>query len=277
MCYATRLTDDRRPSRHRVRLARLTHACLAIGFVAAAQARSDEAFAWPRSVAAEVDISADMPDALRATLAKNTRLLSFGLVRGGKLVVEHYQNGAACKSYGNIASATKWVLALLVGIAIDRGAIVGGSEAHRLLFRAAEAPHRPPGASAHGSTPAHHFGRMGGQVDPHAARTRDRRARPADGFCGGQGLPVRQCILSSARHGRGARRACRSSHSPTRTCSSRSASSGTSERKTRTATRWDGRACSSACSTTEESANSCCSVGNGTAAGSSRRRGSTRC
>lgn len=69
MCYATRSTDDGRPPRHRARLARLTHACLAIGFVAAAQARAYEAFAMPRSVAAEVDISADMPDALRATLA----------------------------------------------------------------------------------------------------------------------------------------------------------------------------------------------------------------
>lgn len=104
-------------------LAGLTHACLAVGFVAAASARADEAFTWPRAVAAKVDISADMPDALRAALAANTRLLSFELVRDSKLVVEHYQNGAARETYGNIASATKSLLALLVGIAIDRGAI----------------------------------------------------------------------------------------------------------------------------------------------------------
>jgi len=81
----------------------LTSACLAIGFVAAAQARADEAFAWPRSAAAEVDISADMPDALRANLANNTFLLcSAGAGRQARR--RALQNGAARKTYGNIAS-----------------------------------------------------------------------------------------------------------------------------------------------------------------------------
>ncbi len=102
--------------------------CLAICIAAfaglpVASANDGDTFPWPQAAASEVNIATDMPDALRASVEQNTRLLSFGMVRNGKLVIEHYQNGASRETYGNIASATKSVLALLVGIAIDRGAI----------------------------------------------------------------------------------------------------------------------------------------------------------
>lgn len=80
-------------------------------------------FAWPRATAAEVRIFPGMPDALSMALSKNTRLLSFGLVRDGKLVVERYQGAAAPDSYVNVASVTKSVLAILVGVALDRNVI----------------------------------------------------------------------------------------------------------------------------------------------------------
>jgi CubicO group peptidase (beta-lactamase class C family) len=77
-------------------------------------------FIWPRAQAEEVRIAPSMPEALDVALTRNTRLLSFGLVRDGKLVIEHYQNGTASESYVNVASVTKSVLAILVGIALDR-------------------------------------------------------------------------------------------------------------------------------------------------------------
>lgn len=86
------------------------------------------------------------------------------------------------------------MLALLLGIAIDRGAIVLWIRSSPTSFPSCRTRHRSLGANALGDAPGHHSGRMGGQVDPHAAHTRDRRARPADGLRGGQGLPVRQCI-----------------------------------------------------------------------------------
>ena len=95
-----------------------------VAFLASALANdADTGFTWPRAEARDVNIAGDMPDALRAALANNRRLQSFGLVRDGRLVIEHYQCATAAGSYVNIASATKSVVALLVGIAIDRKAI----------------------------------------------------------------------------------------------------------------------------------------------------------
>ncbi len=104
----------------------LKHLCLAgmylAGFACISGADAQEVrppFIWPHATAEEVRIAPGMPEALRIALTQNTRLLSFGLVRDGKLVIEHYQNGTAPESYVNVASVTKSVLALVVGIALD--------------------------------------------------------------------------------------------------------------------------------------------------------------
>lgn len=93
------------------------------GLTPAAAQVSGSDFIWPRATAEEAQIAPGMPDALQTALSKNTRLLSFGLARGGKLVIEHYQGPAAPDSYANVASVTKSVLAILVGIALDRNVI----------------------------------------------------------------------------------------------------------------------------------------------------------
>lgn len=122
-----RLPLCRRGARRRVAqaLATLTLACLSswLAAIASALARADEAFAWPRAAAEDVNISGDMPKALLAAMAENRRLQSVGLVRDGRLVIEHYQGATASQTYSNIASATKSVVTLLIGIAIDRKAI----------------------------------------------------------------------------------------------------------------------------------------------------------
>lgn len=108
---------------------RLNTACIWIGLgliSCLSSASADEAsreLTWPRASPGDVNISADLPDTLRTALSSNRRLLSFGLVRDGKLIIEHYQGGAAQESYANIASATKSVVAILVGIALDRKVI----------------------------------------------------------------------------------------------------------------------------------------------------------
>jgi CubicO group peptidase (beta-lactamase class C family) len=108
---------------------RLNTACLWIGLgliSCLSSASADEVsrqLIWPRSSPGDVNISADLPDTLRTALSSNRRLLSFGLVRDGKQIIEHCQGGAAQESYANIASATKSVVAILVGIALDRKVI----------------------------------------------------------------------------------------------------------------------------------------------------------
>jgi CubicO group peptidase (beta-lactamase class C family) len=96
--------------------------CLA-GFASMSAGDAQEigpSFTWPRAQPEDVRIMLSMPEALNIALKQNTRLLSFGLARDGKLVIEHYQNGTASESYVNVASVTKSVLAILVGIALDQ-------------------------------------------------------------------------------------------------------------------------------------------------------------
>lgn len=80
-------------------------------------------FEWPRASAEEARIDLAMPEALKAALAPNTRLQSFGLVRDGKVVIEHYQGATGRETYTNFASVTKSVTAILVGIALDKGVL----------------------------------------------------------------------------------------------------------------------------------------------------------
>lgn len=80
-------------------------------------------FEWPRASAVEARIDPMMPEVLKTNLAKNNRLLSFGLVRDGRLVIEHYQGEAGPGTFVNVASVTKSITAILVGIALDKGVL----------------------------------------------------------------------------------------------------------------------------------------------------------
>lgn len=63
-----------------------------------------------------------MPDKLRQELASNLpRVLSFAILRKEKLVFEYYRKDTSSASLVNIASVTKSVLGLLVGVALDKG------------------------------------------------------------------------------------------------------------------------------------------------------------
>lgn len=79
-------------------------------------------FVWPEAAAAAVDIDADLPDKLRQELMSNhRRTLSFAIVRRGKLVFEYFNADTGPETLVNVASVTKSVLGLLVGIAFDKG------------------------------------------------------------------------------------------------------------------------------------------------------------
>ncbi len=95
---------------------------MSLSFLASGITQSG-AFEWLRADAAEARIDPAMPEVLKANLAKNNRLLSFGLVRDGKLVLEHYQGEAGPGTFVNIASVTKSITAILVGIALDKGVL----------------------------------------------------------------------------------------------------------------------------------------------------------
>lgn len=53
------------------------------------------------------------------------RLRSLLVSVGGELIEEHYFNGASARRSANLKSASKTIIAILVGIAIDRGHITG--------------------------------------------------------------------------------------------------------------------------------------------------------
>ena len=53
------------------------------------------------------------------------RLRSLLVSLGGELVEEHYFNGATARSQANLKSASKTLVAILIGIAIDRGHLAG--------------------------------------------------------------------------------------------------------------------------------------------------------
>ena len=90
---------------------------LALGSVPAAPAalgRAAPAALDPAQRAAIVEYASALP-----------RLRSLLVSLGGELVEEHYFNGATARSQANLKSASKTLIAILVGIAIDRGHLAG--------------------------------------------------------------------------------------------------------------------------------------------------------
>ena len=63
--------------------------------------------------------------ALRAQGADLPRLRSLLVSIGGELVEEHYFHGATARRQANLKSASKTLISILVGIAIDRGHLAG--------------------------------------------------------------------------------------------------------------------------------------------------------
>lgn len=94
----------------------------AMGLSSAAGAQTVP-FVWPTADPVSVGIDAALPEQLRKKLRGNPRLLSLGIVRHGQLVFEHYHEDVGKDSLINVASVTKSVLALLVGIAIEKGVL----------------------------------------------------------------------------------------------------------------------------------------------------------
>ncbi len=64
-------------------------------------------------------------DAILAQAERLPRLRSLLVSTGGTLIEEHYFNGARRESRANLKSASKTLISILVGIAIDRGHIAG--------------------------------------------------------------------------------------------------------------------------------------------------------
>lgn len=104
-------------------LTRLAAASMAFAMHLTTVPAQPATFEWPRATPDQLRIDPAMPEALRANLAKNNRLLTFGLVRDGKLVIEHYQGEAQPDTYVGVASVTKSITAILVGIALDKGVL----------------------------------------------------------------------------------------------------------------------------------------------------------
>jgi CubicO group peptidase (beta-lactamase class C family) len=87
-------------------------------------------FAAPGPLAGAEPETAEPPpavsfDAAADAAASLPRLHSLLVSQGGKLVFEHYYNGARATRPVNIKSASKSIISALVGIAIDRGLIAG--------------------------------------------------------------------------------------------------------------------------------------------------------
>ena len=64
----------------------------------------------------------DQRAAIVERAARLPRLRSLLVSVDGELVEEHYFNGANARSLANLKSASKTLIAILIGIAIDRGA-----------------------------------------------------------------------------------------------------------------------------------------------------------
>ena len=89
--------------------------------------------AWPQGDAAALGFAADMPAKLDALLpAQAPRVTSFGVLRNGRLAYGYFRDGAITTGYRedpspaasrNVASVTKSVLALLYGVALDKGVV----------------------------------------------------------------------------------------------------------------------------------------------------------
>lgn len=94
---------------------------------------------WPLASADEAGATpADLEDAITKQLsAPDHGIDSVVVIRHGKLVTEHYWTKDGSNSLHDLRSATKSITSLLVGIAIDRGAISGVEEP--VLLRLKEA------------------------------------------------------------------------------------------------------------------------------------------
>jgi CubicO group peptidase (beta-lactamase class C family) len=80
------------------------------------------------AAAAVLPVNAGVRPGLDAVLARwdhdeHPDLRGVVVIRGGRRVAERYYNGASARELHDIRSAGKSVTALLVGIAMDRGAI----------------------------------------------------------------------------------------------------------------------------------------------------------
>ena len=64
-------------------------------------------------------------DRILERAARLPRLRSLLVSVGGELIEEHYFNGASARRSANLKSASKTIIAILVGIAIDRGYLEG--------------------------------------------------------------------------------------------------------------------------------------------------------
>jgi len=71
--------------------------------------------------AAERELDADRRNAIVAQLTELPRLRSLLVSIDGEVIEEHYFNGVGARSLANLKSASKTLISILVGIAIDRG------------------------------------------------------------------------------------------------------------------------------------------------------------
>ena len=78
-----------------------------------------------RPKAAVVALPLDVSEALAAQGRELPRLRSLLVSVDGDLVEEHYFNGASARRVANLKSASKSIISILVGIAIDRGYVAG--------------------------------------------------------------------------------------------------------------------------------------------------------
>ncbi len=81
--------------------------------------------AAPDPAAPALRLAPAQRDAILAQARSLPRLRSLLVATGGTLLEEHYFNGATRETRANLKSASKTLIAILVGIAIDRGHIAG--------------------------------------------------------------------------------------------------------------------------------------------------------
>jgi CubicO group peptidase (beta-lactamase class C family) len=74
---------------------------------------------WPMGSPADVGLDAALLDAAADNVALSTDVQSLLVVRHGKLVFERYFNGSTAEEANSIASASKSILSVATGIAID--------------------------------------------------------------------------------------------------------------------------------------------------------------
>ena len=81
--------------------------------------------AAPDTAATGLRLAPTQRDAILAQARSLPRLRSLLVSTGGALLEEHYFNGARRETLANLKSASKTLIAILVGIAIDRGHLAG--------------------------------------------------------------------------------------------------------------------------------------------------------